>query len=112
MPRIKTELLKEGMVVISDVKNLHDMLLIPAGGVLSERQIGILQAWGVGDVEVEHSKATEESDPVARLSDETRERLQQEIRKHFWDADDSNPFFAELSKLLLQRRAGKATVTS
>ncbi|HEU5125623.1 MAG TPA: hypothetical protein VFW05_16340 [Verrucomicrobiae bacterium] len=112
MPNLKTELLREGMVVISDVKNLHDMLLIPAGAVLSERQIGILQAWGVADVEVEHSKATEETDPVAGLSEETRERLQAEIRHRFWDPDDSNPFFVELSKLLLQRRASKVTVNS
>lgn len=112
MPRLKTELLREGMVVISDVKNLHDMLLIPSGAVLSERQIGILQAWGIGDVEVEHCPATDETDPIARLSPETREYLQQEIRNLFWEPDDSNPFFAEFSKLLLQRRASKVMVDS
>jgi hypothetical protein len=112
MPRLKIESLRDGMVVISDVRNLHDMLLIPAGAVLSERQIGILQAWGVGDVEVEHSKATEETDPIAKLSPETRKRLQQEIRNLFWDPDDSNPFFAEFSNLLLQRCASKVLVNS
>ena len=52
MSRIKTEQLKEGMVVVTDVKNMDDMLLIPAGAKLTSRQIGILQSWGVLEIDV------------------------------------------------------------
>jgi hypothetical protein len=109
MPRIKTEHLLEGMKVVTDVKNVHDMLLIPAGCELSERQIGILQAWGVEEVEVQHSEATEASDPVARLSAEDRAGLEAEIQQRFWEPDASSPIFFELNRLLLERRARKGT---
>ena len=52
MPRIKIDLIEEGMVVGSDVKNMDNMLLIPSGCALTERQIHILKAWGVDDIEV------------------------------------------------------------
>ena len=70
MPRIKTESLQTGMVVASDVKNLDSMLLIPAGCALTERQISILQAWGIGEVEVETAANVEEPDPLSRLAPE------------------------------------------
>ena len=108
MPRIKTEHLLEGMKVVTNVKNIHDMLLIPAGCELSERQIGILQAWGVEEVEVQHSPTTEASDPVARLSAEDRARMEAEIQQRFWEPDAASPVHAELNRLLLERHARKA----
>jgi len=112
MPRVKIEQLAEGMIVVSDVKNIHDMLLIPAGCALTERQIGILQAWGVEQVEVQHSKAIEEADPLARLSPETLAKINQEITELFWEPDDSDPVYVELRGILLQRRARGSGVTS
>jgi hypothetical protein len=68
MPRIKTESLQEGMVVSCDVKNIDNMLLIPAGCNLTERQINILQAWGVAEIDIQDSKALEDADPLAKLA--------------------------------------------
>ncbi|MFO1478503.1 MAG: hypothetical protein U1F98_17865 [Verrucomicrobiota bacterium] len=107
MPRIKTELLQEGMVVAGDVKNIDNMLLIPAGCTLTERQIGILQAWGVPEIEVQKSGAVEDADPLAKLSPEAVARLTEEIRSLFWHPDDANPVYVEIAKLMLQRRARK-----
>jgi hypothetical protein len=53
MIRVKSEALQPGMIVARDVKNIDGMLLAPLGCQLSERQIDILQAWGVVEVEVE-----------------------------------------------------------
>jgi hypothetical protein len=107
MPRIKTELLKAGMVVANDVKNIDDMLLIPIGCVLSERQINILQAWGVAEIEVQNSDAIADTTPLKRLSPERAEKVAAEIKARFWSADESNPVHREIFNLILNRRAAK-----
>ena len=97
MPRIKTDALEVGMVVASDVKNIDNMLLIPAGCSLTDRQINILQSWGVPEIDVQTSQALEEADPLASLAPEVAARMTAEIKALFWQPDDSNPVFAELS---------------
>lgn len=107
MPRIKTELLQEGMVVSSDVKNIDNMLLIPSGCQLTARQIGILQAWGVTEIDVVASGDGGDTDQLAKLSPEQLEQLTAETRALFWKPDDTDPVFAELFKLILRRRASR-----
>lgn len=109
MPRIKTELLQEGMVVSVDVKNLDNMLLIPSGCTLTARQIGILQAWGVSDIEVKSGGDAPDTDMLAKLPADALERLTAEVRASFWKVDDSDPIFAELFKIILRRRANRPT---
>jgi hypothetical protein len=106
MPRVKTESLQEGMVVSTDVKNIDGMLLIPSGGRLSERQIDILQAWGVEEIEVQATGGGDtDADPLARLSPEAAAKMTAELRARFWNPDEAHPVFVEVFKLLLQRRA-------
>lgn len=108
MPRIKTDVVEEGMVVATDVMNIDNMLLIPAGCVLTERQIGILQAWGVGEIDVDASQTPEDADPLATLPPEVVTRMAAEVKGRFWQPDDSNPVFAEIFKVMLQRHARRA----
>ena len=107
MPRVKTGDLKEGMVVARDVNNIDDMLLLPAKSLLTGRQINNLKAWGVAEIDVEASDLIENQDPLARLPPEVVARLTAEIKARFWQADESNPVFAEVFKLMLWRRARK-----
>jgi hypothetical protein len=107
MPRVKTEDLKEGMVVAKDVKNIDDMLLLPAKCQLAGRQISILKAWGVAEIDVEASDLIENQDPLARLSPEVVAQLTAGVKARFWQADESNPVFAEIFKLMLWRQARK-----
>lgn len=93
------------MQIACDVKNIDGMLLIPAGCELTERQIGILQAWGIAEVDVSGSANTEDADPLAKLPAETVAKWTAEIKGHFWQPDESSPVFVELMKLLLLRRA-------
>jgi hypothetical protein len=108
MPRIKTDSLQEGMVVANDVKNIDNMLLIPSGCNLTERQIDILQAWGVAEIDIQSTSAVEDADPLAKLSPEEVAKLTDEVRSRFWQPDDANPVFAEIFALILRRRAYKA----
>ena len=97
-------------MVSSDVMNLDNMLLIPAGAALSARQINILQAWGVAEVEVNASESVPDTDPLAKLPPEELEKLTREVRGRFWQPDDTDPVFTEIFKLVLQRHARKGGV--
>ena len=97
------------MVVAREVKNMDGMLLAPGGCELSERQIGILQAWGVTEIEVE---ATEEQakarDPLSQLPPEALATITAELRARFWKPDDFGPVPAEIFNLMLLRQAKRA----
>lgn len=94
------------MVVARDVKNIDGMLLVPSGCQLSERQINILQAWGVTELEVEAGEEMAKShDPLAQLPPETLARITTELRARFWKPDDFGPVPAEIFRLMLLRQA-------
>ena len=94
------------MVVARDVKNIDGMLLAPSGCELSERQINILQAWGVTDVEVEAgADMAKAHDPLAQLPPETLAKITAELRARFWKPDEFGPVPAEIFRLMLLRQA-------
>ena len=94
------------MVVARDIKNIDGMLLAPSGCQLSERQIGILQAWGVVEVEVEAGEEMARAhDPLAQLPPETRARITTELRARFWEPEGLGPVPAEIFQLMLLRQA-------
>ena len=94
------------MVVAREVKNIDGMLLVPAGSELGERQIGILQAWGVSEVEVEASQEMAKShDPLAQLPPETLAKLTVNLRGRYWRPDEFGPVPAEIFQLMLLRQA-------
>lgn len=96
------------MVVATDVKNIDNMLLIPAGCSLTLRQIEILQAWGVSEIDVQSSAAIEEADPLTKLAPELVAQMAAEIRSLFWQPDDTNPVFGEIFRVMLRRQARRA----
>jgi hypothetical protein len=94
------------MKVASDVKNIDGMLMIPAGCELTERQINILQAWGVPDVEVEMSvEKVNELDPLAKLGAEAVAAITSTLRARYWKPDDFGPVPAEIFRLMVLREA-------
>jgi hypothetical protein len=106
MVRVKSDALLPGMVVARDVKNIDGMLLAPAGCELSERQVGILQAWGVTEVEVEASaEQARAHDPIAQLPPETLAKLTADLRARFWNPDEFGPVPAEIFRLMRLRQA-------
>jgi hypothetical protein len=94
------------MIVAADVKNIDGMLLLPSGCELKERQINILQAWGVAEIEVENTVETEAAaDPFAKIPPEVVAALTTELKALFWQPDETNPVFTEIFRLMLLRRA-------
>jgi len=109
MPNVKLESLRPGMIVTVDVRNLDNMLLIPAGCALTDRQINILNAWGIAEIQVEACGDGEDpADLMQQLPPETVEQLTQELRAAFWQPPDSSPVQQEVFNLVLQRRAKQA----
>src|SRR6185295_2561723 len=94
------------MVVAREIKNLDGMLLAPSGCELSERQIGILQAWGVEEIDIEATAETAQAhDPLAQLPPEVLTQMTADLRARFWKPDEFGPVPAEIFKLMLLRQA-------
>jgi len=106
MPRIKTESLKEGAVVSADVKNIDNMLLVPAGTKLTARHITIFQMWGITEVDVQAATGTgDDGDPLKQLPPDVLVKLAADLEALFWQPDKTSPVFKTIFNLLLLRRA-------
>ena len=106
MPKVKTELLQPGMVVAADVKNMDNMLLMPAGCELTDKHIHILNAWGIAEIQVQACDGADESgDILQKLAPEVRQRLTAELEAIFWEPIDINPVQREIFELVLRRKA-------
>jgi hypothetical protein len=110
MPKVKLAALREGMVVTADVKNMDHMLLIPAGGVLTEKHINVLNAWGIAEVQIEAETAVEISgDVLQQIPAEILEQIRSELARSFWDPIDKSSVQAEAFGLVLRRKAKQLT---
>jgi hypothetical protein len=106
MPRVAAEHLKPGMVVARDVKNIDGMLLVPSGCALTERQVGILQAWGVTEAEVEAGADVPVScSPLEALPPDVLARMTAELKGRFWRLDEASPVQMEIFNQALLRQA-------
>ncbi len=103
MPKIKLDAVIEGMTVAADVKNMDDMLLIPAGCVLTARHIKILRTWGISEIQTDGED--QGSTTLLTLAPDALAKLDEELRKSFWEFDAPSPAQQEIFKLALRRRA-------
>jgi len=109
MLRARAEQLKEGMIVARDVKNIDGMLLVSTGTTLTTRQIGILQTWGVAEIEVESAGESQDgNDPLALLPPEKLAQITAELKARFWQSDALSPVQVEIYNLMLYRQARRA----
>ena len=84
--------------------NMDGMLLLPKGCTLTDRHIGILEAWGVLDIEVEVSENETDPDPVTQLPPEVLAALHSELEGLFFQPDKSDPGFKTVFQAILRRR--------
>jgi hypothetical protein len=110
MPKVKLAIVREGMVVTADVKNMDCMLLIPAGCVLTEKHINVLNTWGIAEVQLESDATVEDSGDVLQgMPAEILEQTRSELTRIFWDPIDKSSVQAEAFDLVLRRKAGQIT---
>jgi hypothetical protein len=103
MPKVKLDAVTEGMTVAADVKNMDDMLLVPAGCVLTARHIKILRTWGISEIQTDGEEQT--STTLMTIAPEVLHRLEDELLSTFWEFDATSPAQNEIFKLALRRRA-------
>jgi hypothetical protein len=112
MPTIKLESLREGMITAAEVKNMDNMLLIPANTALTERHINVLNAWGITEIQVQACADAEEAvDILQRLPKEVLDRLTNELKAVFWSPAEKNPVELEVFMLALRRKARQSLTT-
>ncbi len=105
MPTVKLGQLQEGMVASEDIKNMDDMLLLPAGCTLTEKHIRILHAWGVAQIQVEAGdEVATDADEAVDLNSDRARQLADELRQRFWGFDPANSVQQEVLKLVLLRK--------
>ena len=107
MPKVKIDFLRPGMVVAADVRNMDEMLLIPAGCEITERHVQLLQTWGIRDVQV-GTAGVEGQWTSARDSVEVDAGVLQAEKHRFWNFDDRNPVQQEVLRLVLRRKVSTA----
>jgi len=94
------------MVVTADVKNADDMLLIPSGCALTEKQIGMLSTWGIPEIQVQSEGGDDVGgDLLEKLPPETLQRFSEELQAKFWTPKDANPVQSAIFDLALRRKA-------
>jgi hypothetical protein len=59
MEFISTEMLEEGNTIAKDVHSSSNMLLLPAGTILTSSQINMLKTWGVRRIFIDINEDTE-----------------------------------------------------
>ncbi len=106
MPQVKVETLKIGMIVSADVRNMDNMLLMPAGCAITEKHIDILNAWGITEIQVDASdEDVQPADILQRLPPEIIAKLTEDLQKLFWDPNQQGPVHQEIFQLMLRRKA-------
>jgi hypothetical protein len=109
MTVIRISQVKTGQDVATDVKDRSGRVLLTAGTVLTEKNIKIIKAWGVVDVDVtgvEPSTIEEESELLRNISDDKLHSIELELSSRFRFVNRSHPLISELFEICLQR-AGK-----
>ena len=105
MASLELKELRPGLVVAKQVKDLHGVLLIQEGTVLTEKNVLLLKSWGVDRVWVLEDP-DEEKIIEKNPSGENAEIVEREVHQKFLDVLD-DPVMVEImrvAKIQLERR--------
>ncbi|MEN9361743.1 MAG: hypothetical protein RL095_3278 [Verrucomicrobiota bacterium] len=106
MARLAIAQLQPGMTVMENVMTPRQMLLLPAGAVLSETHLTTFRTWGIREVMVD----AEDPNAVAPVVDAKVDAAQEEaVRERFAHADLSKPLAAALLAAALKQGAVKSS---
>lgn len=100
MKRLKNSDLQVDMIVAEDIFGRSGEIVMPTGTQLTEKNIKLLENWGISSVAVEG----EEEDIAGKFSAEQVADVEKEIHARFDANAKENPFIVQLMKLCVQRR--------
>lgn len=105
MARLLITQLQPGMTVTEKVMTPRQMMLLPAGVVLSETHLVTFRTWGIRDVMVD----AEDPNAIVQAADANLDAAhEEEIRQRFAHVDISQPLAAGLLAAALKNGIGKA----
>jgi hypothetical protein len=105
MAIISADLLKEGMVLSSVVKNAQGQVLFAQGLVLKSKHIDMIMAWGVPEVDIERDD--EDAEGEAARFNMLMEAEMASISPRFARCDAQDPEVVEVIKLIAERKVEK-----
>ena len=89
--------LRPGLIVAKQVKDLHGVLLIQEGTVLTEKNVLLLKSWGVDRVWVQEDPHEEKS-TEKNAAGEMAEIVEREVNQKFLDVLDE-PVMVEIMRV-------------
>lgn len=95
---VRTDNLKEGMILADDVRDMKGKLLLAKGQELEARHIRIFKIWGVTEAIVVGNAGSEE-DPESDASPELIEKIKEKTRPLFFHVDLDHPAIKEIFRL-------------
>ena len=94
------------MILSKEVKNINGQLLMPKGMTIAEKHLGLLQAWGITEVEIEGvSKEDIASETAAKLDPQILAEAEAYMVDLFQNANREHPALQELFSQCVLRTA-------
>ena len=93
------------MILAADVMNLDGQVLFKKGVVLEERQIEILQMWGVPNVEIEGDEPDEELVSLDHFPEHILEKAERLVGIRFKLVKSAHPVVETVRKFCVSREA-------
>lgn len=97
--------LRPGLLLASPVRDVNGRLLMSVGTCLNDRYIGVLKAWGIGDVEIQGEGEPEIDGPGEDLPEELVAKARDIVVARLARNDLDNPFIHEVFHLAVARTA-------
>ena len=98
-----------GMVIAEDVNDANGRFLLGVECVLEAKHIRALQAWGVVSVKILSHDDEKSSDDIPKISLDTLNKVESELRQFFKFSDLEHEFIQELFKESVARKAKMIT---
>ena len=95
--------LKRGMVLTEEIRNAQGTLLLGSGRTLTDKDIWVLKAWGVGEIVADGAREKKEESDIESNS-ETKELMLARLAKKFSDTL-GDPVMEDIMKAAVEVRA-------
>jgi len=110
MGRVSLEALRPGLRLNKPVHNLHGLLLLKGGELLSAKHLEMLKTWGIREADVVQENGEElQLAPEQQIPREVLAAAEQEAARRFRRVDTlADPILREIRRIVIHRLARRA----